>query len=82
MYRAFAIWRSKTRVCVLVLVSEGRPLTIICLQSLPAVHFHAANVRASFWKVWRDAMPRALQAKQAREMDKKAVLGENRQSLC
>ncbi|KAI0302238.1 Sfi1 spindle body protein-domain-containing protein [Russula brevipes] len=55
MYRAFAIWRSKTR-------------------SLPAVHFHASHVRAKFWKVWRDAMPRALQAKQAREMDKMAVL--------
>jgi hypothetical protein len=27
-------------------------------------------------------MPRALQAKEAREMDKKAVLGKNRQSLC
>jgi len=58
MYRAFAIWRSKTR-------------------SLPAVHFQASNVRARFWKVWRDAMPRALQAKQAREMDKKTVLARS-----
>ncbi|KAH9001065.1 hypothetical protein EDB92DRAFT_1811986 [Lactarius akahatsu] len=42
--------------------------------SLPAVRFHASCVRAKFWKVWRDAMPRALQAKLARETDKKAVL--------
>ncbi|KAH9027675.1 hypothetical protein EDB84DRAFT_1589036 [Lactarius hengduanensis] len=55
MYRAFAIWRSRT-------------------GSLPAVRFHASCVRAKFWKVWRDAMPRALQAKLARETDKKAVL--------
>ncbi|KAH9180760.1 hypothetical protein EDB89DRAFT_2122162 [Lactarius sanguifluus] len=34
--------------------------------SLPAVRFHAS--------CWRDAMPRALQAKLARETDKKAVL--------
>jgi protein SFI1 len=81
MYRAFAIWRSKTRVCLLVLVSEGRSLTVICPQSLPAVHFHASNVRAWFWKVWRDAMPRALQAKQAREIDKKTVLGKNQQTV-
>lgn len=78
MYRAFAIWRSKTRVCLLVLVSEDRLLIVICPQSLPAVHFHASNVRVMFWKVWRDAMPRALQAKQAREMDKKTALGKNR----
>ncbi|KAI9446235.1 hypothetical protein H4582DRAFT_2069571 [Lactarius indigo] len=42
--------------------------------SLPAVRFHASCVRAKFWKVWRDAMPHALQAKLARETDKKAVL--------
>ncbi|KAH9079630.1 hypothetical protein EDB83DRAFT_2343719 [Lactarius deliciosus] len=42
--------------------------------SLPAVRFHASCVRAKFWKVWRDAMPRALQAKLARETDEKAVL--------
>ncbi|KAI0306384.1 hypothetical protein B0F90DRAFT_1814293 [Multifurca ochricompacta] len=54
MYRAFAIWRSKT-------------------GSLPAVHFHASHVRAKFWRIWRNGMPRALRARQAREMDKKAV---------
>ncbi|KAI0273395.1 hypothetical protein BC834DRAFT_921486 [Gloeopeniophorella convolvens] len=48
MYRAFAIWRSRTK-------------------SLPAV-------RAKYWQIWRDAMPRALQAKEAREMDKNKVL--------
>ncbi|KAF8268883.1 hypothetical protein EI94DRAFT_1799925 [Lactarius quietus] len=42
--------------------------------SLPAVRFHASCVRTKFWKAWRGAMPRALEAKLARETDKKAVL--------
>src|SRR6267154_3064475 len=71
----------KQEYVFLVPVSEDRSLTVLCLQSLPAVHFHASNVRARFWKVWRDAMPRALQAKQAREMDKNTVLGKNLQTL-
>ncbi|KAI0316688.1 Sfi1 spindle body protein-domain-containing protein [Amylostereum chailletii] len=43
-------------------------------HSLPAVRFHASHVKAKFWTRWRDSMPKALQAKEAREMDKKAVL--------
>ena len=43
-------------------------------QSLPAVRFHASHLKSKYWKVWRDSMPRALQSKQAREADRKAVL--------
>jgi protein SFI1 len=46
------------------------------LQSLPAVRFHASNLKATHWQKWREAMPRALQAKTARELDKKFVVCE------
>lgn len=45
-------------------------------KSLPAVRFHATYTKARFWRVWRAAMPRALQAKEAREKDKKTVLAK------
>ncbi|KAG5654501.1 hypothetical protein H0H81_001142 [Sphagnurus paluster] len=40
-------------------------------KSLPAIRFHANNVKIKHFEIWRQAMPRALQAKKAREMDKK-----------
>ncbi|OSD01620.1 hypothetical protein PYCCODRAFT_1445611 [Trametes coccinea BRFM310] len=55
MFRAFAVWHSKSR-------------------SLPAVRFHASHLKAKYWQKWRDAMPRALQAKAAREMDRRITL--------
>ncbi|TFY83893.1 hypothetical protein EWM64_g113 [Hericium alpestre] len=45
-------------------------------KSLPAVRFHAETTKARFWKVWRDAMPRALQAKEARDKDRQTVLSK------
>ncbi|KII88582.1 hypothetical protein PLICRDRAFT_698940 [Plicaturopsis crispa FD-325 SS-3] len=45
-------------------------------KSLPAIRFHATNTKAKFWEIWRGAMPRALQAKSAREMEKRNVLGK------
>ncbi|VDC06598.1 unnamed protein product [Peniophora sp. CBMAI 1063] len=42
--------------------------------SLPAVRFHAAQLKGRAWAKWRAAMPRALQAKEAREHERKAVL--------
>ncbi|OBZ75311.1 hypothetical protein A0H81_04427 [Grifola frondosa] len=45
-------------------------------RSLPAVRFHASHAKAKFWHIWREAMPRALQAKAAREMDRKSVLSK------
>ncbi|KZV72882.1 hypothetical protein PENSPDRAFT_628005 [Peniophora sp. CONT] len=42
--------------------------------SLPAVRFHAAQLKGRAWSKWRAAMPRALQAKEAREHERKAVL--------
>lgn len=43
-------------------------------RSLPAIRFHASNLKTKFWDKWRAAMPRALQARQAREKHRKAVL--------
>ncbi|KAI0029377.1 Sfi1 spindle body protein-domain-containing protein [Vararia minispora EC-137] len=43
-------------------------------RSLPAVRFYASTLKAKSWQKWRDAMPRALQAKAAREMDKRFAL--------
>ncbi|KAI8998736.1 Sfi1 spindle body protein-domain-containing protein [Trametes punicea] len=59
LFRAFAVWHSKSRA-----------------QSLPAVRFHASHLKAKYWKRWRDAMPRALQAKAAREMDRRITLSK------
>ncbi|KAI0934407.1 hypothetical protein AcV5_006256 [Taiwanofungus camphoratus] len=57
MFRAFELWRSKTK-------------------SLPAVRFHASRAKVKAWRIWRDAMPRALQAKTAREVDRQSVLAK------
>ncbi|TCD64438.1 hypothetical protein EIP91_004083 [Steccherinum ochraceum] len=43
-------------------------------RSLPAVRFHASHTKARVWRIWRDAMPKALQSKQARDMDRNSVL--------
>ncbi|THH32104.1 hypothetical protein EUX98_g2082 [Antrodiella citrinella] len=43
-------------------------------MSLPAVRFHASHTKASVWKIWRNAMPKALQFKQARDMERNSVL--------
>lgn len=42
--------------------------------ALPAVRFHASHLKAKFWRVWKEGMPRALQSKKAREMDQKTLL--------
>ncbi|KAJ7273658.1 hypothetical protein B0H12DRAFT_1090432 [Mycena haematopus] len=55
--RAFRLWHSKTK-------------------SLPAIRFNALRVKriqARCWNIWRKALPRALQIKTAREIEKKAV---------
>lgn len=43
-------------------------------KSLPAVRCHASHLKARHWAIWREAMPRALQSKEAREVHHKAVL--------
>lgn len=43
-------------------------------KSLPAIRFHANHTKFKFFKVWRDSMPRALQAKAARERDRQSTL--------
>ncbi|EEB98040.1 hypothetical protein MPER_02525 [Moniliophthora perniciosa FA553] len=43
-------------------------------KTLPAIKFHASHVKTKYWKVWVDQLPRALQAKKAREYDKLSTL--------
>ena len=77
MFRAFGIWHSKTNVSSPFVEFLGVYLmfrTTQLLQSLPAVRFHASRLKVKYWRMWRDAMPKALQAKTAREIDQKAVL--------
>ncbi|KAJ7219221.1 hypothetical protein GGX14DRAFT_541179 [Mycena pura] len=45
-------------------------------KSLPAIRFHASRIKNKHWKIWLEALPRALQTKDAREMEKKAVLSK------
>ncbi|KAI0093593.1 hypothetical protein BDY19DRAFT_989156 [Irpex rosettiformis] len=45
-------------------------------NSLPAVRFHASHLKARFWRTWRDAMPRVLQAREARETDRASLLSK------
>ena len=81
MFRAFGIWHSKTKVRSEIPIVGVNIHIRYPLQSLPAVRFHALHLKARHWKIWRDAMPRALQAKEAREMDRKSVLGTRRSLL-
>ncbi|KAG6911480.1 hypothetical protein DXG01_014554 [Tephrocybe rancida] len=45
-------------------------------KSLPAIRFHASNLRTQYFESWRQAMPRALQAREAREKDRKTTLSK------
>ncbi|TRM57576.1 hypothetical protein BD626DRAFT_574365 [Schizophyllum amplum] len=45
-------------------------------DSLPAIRFHADTTKARYWKKWMAAMPRALQAKKARELHKQNLLAK------
>jgi protein SFI1 len=45
-------------------------------QSLPAIRFHASHIKGRYWQIWRSTMPRALQAKKARDLDRQLVLRE------
>ncbi|KAJ6630747.1 hypothetical protein B0H10DRAFT_1982710 [Mycena sp. CBHHK59/15] len=43
-------------------------------KSLPAIRFNASRIKTRCWKIWLGALPRALQTKTARDVDRKAVL--------
>ncbi|KAJ7156026.1 hypothetical protein C8R43DRAFT_1087387 [Mycena crocata] len=45
-------------------------------KSLPAIRFNASCVKARYWNIWLEALPRALQTKAARDMEKKIVLSK------
>ncbi|KAJ7470710.1 Sfi1 spindle body protein-domain-containing protein [Mycena latifolia] len=45
-------------------------------KSLPAIRFNASRIKTRCWNIWLEALPRALQTKTAREMEKKAVLSK------
>ncbi|KAF9005590.1 hypothetical protein BDQ17DRAFT_1353427 [Cyathus striatus] len=44
-------------------------------KSLPAIRFHAIRLKGKFFRKWRNEMPRALQAKEAREKYYQRLLG-------
>jgi hypothetical protein len=73
MYRAFVIWRFRTGVTIPPSLRQSISLTefmVSFCQPLPRI---MCQGHLKFWKVWREAMPCALQAKLACERDKKAV---------
>ncbi|EJD06031.1 uncharacterized protein FOMMEDRAFT_145354 [Fomitiporia mediterranea MF3/22] len=43
-------------------------------RSIPAIQFFSSRRKAKFWQRWRDTMPKALQAREARDHDKQKVL--------
>ncbi|KAH0583950.1 hypothetical protein H2248_009533 [Termitomyces sp. 'cryptogamus'] len=43
-------------------------------KSLPAIRLYANNTKAKYFKTWRQAMPRALQATKAREIDRHSTI--------
>ncbi|KAJ7452477.1 CTLH/CRA C-terminal to lish motif domain-containing protein [Mycena galericulata] len=45
-------------------------------KSLPAIRFNASRIKVRCWNIWLEALPRALQNKTAREVEKKAVLSK------
>ncbi|KAF9457172.1 hypothetical protein BDZ94DRAFT_1273913 [Collybia nuda] len=45
-------------------------------KSLPAIRFHATNAKTKYFEIWQRGMPRALRAKQAREIDRMATLSK------
>jgi protein SFI1 len=47
------------------------------VQSLPAIRFHASHIKERYWLIWRNTMPRALQAKKARDLHRQSVLSES-----
>jgi protein SFI1 len=73
IFRTFGIWHSKTKVGSALLYASAFGSSDNT-QSLPAIRFHADNTKAKFFEIWQRGMPRALQAKKAREMDRKATL--------
>lgn len=47
------------------------------VQMLPAIHFRVTYLKHKTWEKWKAAMAPALQMKQAREIDRRAVLSES-----
>ncbi|CAK5277723.1 unnamed protein product [Mycena citricolor] len=43
-------------------------------QTLPAIRFNARRVKTAHWKIWLQALPRALQHKEAKEIDRRRML--------
>ncbi|PPQ78073.1 hypothetical protein CVT25_015607 [Psilocybe cyanescens] len=50
-------------------LSQAFRLWLSKTDSLPAVRFHSKHLKEKFFRKWRDAMPNALRAKKAREID-------------
>ncbi|KAF9053616.1 hypothetical protein BDZ89DRAFT_1056201 [Hymenopellis radicata] len=43
-------------------------------KSVPAIHYNASRIKAKFWKIWVEQMPRAQLAKKARDLDRRTTL--------
>ncbi|KAG7092302.1 hypothetical protein E1B28_008664 [Marasmius oreades] len=43
-------------------------------DSLPAIKFHANHVKVKCWNIWLQQLPRAVQARKAREFESKSIL--------
>ncbi|TDL27501.1 hypothetical protein BD410DRAFT_714677 [Rickenella mellea] len=58
LFRAFGMWNSKPNI--------SKPAS--------AIRFHASCLKSKHWKIWREAMPQALQARMARKHDRRNLL--------
>ncbi|KAF7338338.1 CTLH domain-containing protein [Mycena venus] len=70
--RTFRLWHSKTKVEIMIFVHAF----VDFVQPLPAIRFDALRIKRMYWNLWREALPRALQTKTARDIEKKAVLSK------
>ncbi|KAH9484334.1 hypothetical protein JR316_0003815 [Psilocybe cubensis] len=52
-----------------IIMSQAFRVWVSKTESLPAVRFHSKHLKEKFFRRWRDAMPNALRAKKAREID-------------
>ncbi|KLO18528.1 hypothetical protein SCHPADRAFT_993424 [Schizopora paradoxa] len=66
--KAFRIQQDKNTLYRAFMIWNQRTM------STPAIRFYNTRLKAKYWRVWRDVMPMALQAKKARKFDRKKLL--------
>ncbi|KAH8117554.1 Sfi1 spindle body protein-domain-containing protein [Phellopilus nigrolimitatus] len=60
----------KTRVYQAYLIWHSKT------KSIPAIQFFSSRTKAKIWRIWREAMPKALQAREARKRDRQKQLAK------